>query len=155
LRTEILEEKLRDHDGEISTRLRRAAIVLYGRVESVQNVTSESPSLPSVGEAAPSWRIADLLVWRVLKGQPPSAPRVVFAYQRTQKWSEMPVFVPGQEGLWLLHSLGGADGENTAWRPPHVTDGFEAPAELDFHAPSALPRIHLLLQLLETPGRRP
>jgi hypothetical protein len=155
LREEILEEKLRQHDSELSTRLRQAEIVVYGRVESIEPFVPESPTAapPPIGEAALSWRIADLLVWRVLKGQPADAPRVVFPFPRTQKWSEVPLFVQGQEGIWLLHSLADRDLEAKTGRPPAVANGFEAPDELDFHAPGSLPRIQLLLQILQPQGR--
>ena len=151
MREEILAEKLRQQDDELSARLRHADAVVYGRVESVEPLVPESAaSAPQpIGEAAPSWRVADLLVWRVLKGQPAEGPRVVFPFPRTQKWSEMPVFVQGQEGIWLLHSLASRDREAMTGRPPAVANGFEAPDELDFHAPGLLPRIQLLLQVLQ------
>lgn len=156
MREEILQEKLRQHDSELLTRLRRAEAVVYGRVESIQPFVPESGAAAPqpVGEAAPSWRIADLLVWRVLKGRPAGEPRVVFPFPRTQKWSEVPLFVQGQEGIWLLHSLTAGDGGVRAGRPPAVANGFEAPDELDFHAPGSLPRIQLLLQILQSQRRR-
>lgn len=155
LREEILEEKLRQHDSELSARLRQAEIVVYGRVESTEPFAPESPTAapPPIGEAAPSWRIADLLVWRVLKGQPTDAPRVVFPFPRTQRWPEVPLFVQGQEGIWLLHPLADRDREARTGRPPAIANGFEAPDELDFHAPGSLPRIQLLLQILQPQGR--
>jgi hypothetical protein len=156
MREEILEEKLRQHDDELLTRLRRAEVVVYGRVESIESFLPESAvAAPQpLGEAAPSWRIADLLVWRVLKGQPQAGPRVVFPFPRTQRWPEVPLFVEGQEGIWLLHSLADRDPEVKAGQPPTVANGFEAPDELDFHAPGSLPRIQLLLQILQPQGRR-
>ena len=72
---------------------------------------------------------------------------MVFPFPRTHKWSEAPLFVQGQEGIWLLHSLATGDSAGTP-RPPAVTNGYQAPDELDFHAPSSLSRIHLLLQML-------
>jgi len=148
---EILQAKLRHDDGEVLSRLGRAELVVYGRAETVEAFVPESPGAtpPSLGEAAPSWRIADLLIWRILKGQPADHPRVVFPFPRTHKWSEAPLFVQGQEGIWLLHPLATGISERTP-APPAVANGFAAPDELDFYAPSSLSRIHLLLQMLRS-----
>jgi len=156
LREEILEQRLRRHDNELRTRLSLAEIVLYGRIESIQPYVpeSEAAAIPPIGEAAPSWRIADLLVWRALKGRPADAPRLLFLYPRTQKWSEMPLFVQGQEGIWLLHSPASGDTGASTFRPPAVTNSFQAPDELDFHAPGSIPRIQILLQMLGTQRSR-
>ena len=148
---EILEAKLRQDDSEVLSRLGRAEVVVYGRAESIEPFVPGSPAATPqpLGEAAPSWRIADLLVWRVLKGRPADHPRVVFPFPRTHKWSEAPLFVQGQEGIWLLHSVTNRESVPTPL-PPAVANGFEAPDDLDFHAPSSLSRIHLLLQLLRS-----
>lgn len=146
---EILAAKLRQDDSAVLAGLDRAELVVYGRVESIEAFVPESAEAAPqpLGEAAASWRIADLLVWRVLKGRPEEHPRVVFPFPRTHKWSEAPLFVQGQEGIWLLHPL--AVGESvSAPRPPAVANGFQAPDDLDFHAPGAVSRIHLLLQVL-------
>jgi len=156
MREQILEDKLRQQDSELLTRLRRAEIVVYGRVESIEPFVPESAATPlqAIGEAAPSWRIADLLVWRVLKGQPQTGPRVVFPFPRTQRWPEVPLFVEGQEGIWLLHPLAGRESTARAGQPPSLANGFEAPDELDFHAPASRRRIQLLLQILQPRGRK-
>lgn len=148
---EILEAKLRQDDSEVLSRLARSEVVVYGRAESITAFVPESAAAtpPPLGEAAPSWRIADLLVWRILKGRPADHPRVVFPFPRTHKWSEAPLFVPGQEGVWLLTPLG--SGESAMMpQPPSVANGYQAPDELDFHAPGSLSRIHLLLQMLRS-----
>jgi hypothetical protein len=154
MREQILEDKLHQQDSELVTRLGSAEVVVYGRVESIEPFVPESAATPlqPIGEAAPSWRIADLLVWRVLKGQPQTGPRVVFPFPRTQRWPEVPLFVEGQEGIWLLHSLADREPTVKAGQPPSVANGFEAPDELDFHAPGLRRRIQLLLQIIEPWG---
>ena len=115
---EILQAKLRQDDSEVLSRLGRAEAVVYGRAEAVEAFVPDSAEAtpPPLGEAAASWRIAELLVWRILKGRPADHPRVVFPFPRTHKWSEAPLFVQGQEGIWLLHSL--ARGNRRGLRGP-------------------------------------
>jgi hypothetical protein len=143
---EVLQAKLRQDDNEVLSRLGQAEVVVYGRAESIETFVPASP-LPALGEAALSWRIADLLVWRILKGRPTDHPRVVFPFPRTHKWSEAPLFIPGQEGIWLLHPLETGKSARSP-QPPAVTNGYQAPDDLDFYAPSSFSRIHLLLQML-------
>jgi hypothetical protein len=149
LRRQVFDERIRQMDDDLRARLAMAKLVVYGRVESSAPYSPESGSAgpPAVGEAAPSWRVANVLVWRFLKGSRPERPRVVFPYERTQKWSEVPLLIPESEGIWLLHELGHWRAQNPAWQPPLVIDGFEAPDPLDFQAPSAIDRLRLLLQL--------
>jgi hypothetical protein len=154
LRRAVLEEKLREQDRALGERLRRAALVIYGRVEEIEPVVTESTGVAEpLGEAAPGWRAAVLLVWRALKGRPVEEPRVVFPFPRTQKWSEVPLFVEGQEGVWVLQSAPDQTLAGGRVRVPSVPRGFTALDPLDFHAPGLLSRIELLLSSPEPPRR--
>jgi hypothetical protein len=147
LRAEVLEERLEQYDDRLRERLRLAELVVYGRIASVRPVAGEqaSDAEPPPGEAAPAWRVADLLVWRILKGQAAQSPRVVYPFPRTQRWADVPLFLEGQEGVWLLQPAG----RDELHRPPAVPGAYAALDSLDFHTPGALARIQLLLKTLE------
>jgi hypothetical protein len=145
----VLQEKLNALDATLVERLRGAELVVYGRVESVEPVATEAlAEAEPLGEAPPGWRAATLRVWRTLKGKPPEEPRVVYPFPRTQKWSEVPLFIAGQEGIWILRPV---TEEEVApgRRAPPVPDGFTAFNQLDFHAPGAMTRIRMLLAAAE------
>jgi hypothetical protein len=98
-----------------------------------------------VGEAVPGFRAAVLKVWRTLKGRPEEGPRVIFPFPRTQKWSEVPLFVEGEEGVWILQPSRGQTLGAGRVKVPDVPNGFTAFDPLDFHAPGLLGRIEALL----------
>lgn len=154
VRRVVLEAKLREQDEALAARLRLASLVLYGVVEAVDPVTDESgDAAEPLGEAALGFRAATLRVWRALKGRPAEAPRVVFPFPRTQKWSEVPLFLEGEEGVWLLHDLPGQALAGGRVRLPSVANGFTALDPLDFHAPGVLARLEVMLALPESsPG---
>jgi hypothetical protein len=155
--SEVIGQKLQERDAALEARLREATLVIYGRVEEIEEVSAESAEEPEpLGEAKYGWRAARLLVWRALKGQPPVHPRVVFPFPRTQKWSEVPLFIKGQEGVWLLQPIGAESLAAGKRHPPSVPDGFTAFDELDFQAAGLVDRIRLLLDLgaLERTAKR-
>ena len=146
LRADILGERLEQHDDRLRERLRLAEVVLYGRVASVTSLSPEAAgSEPPAGEAGPAWRVAELLPWRFVKGQASQPPRVLYPFPRTQRWPDVPLFLEGQEGVWLLQPAGRTE----VHRPPEVADAFAALDPLDFHAPGALARIQLLQKTLD------
>ena len=146
LRRAVLDERLRDIDDALAERLRAAASVIYGVVLRVEPIEAETAgSGEPVGEAAPRFRAAVLKPWRTLKGRPDEEPRVVFPFPRTQKWSEVPLFVEGMEGVWILQPVAGgtlAAGKVTL---PDLPNAYTALDPLDFHAPGLLGRIEVLL----------
>ena len=146
----VIEEKLDEYDAALEERLRQATLVIYGRVEAIEEVQSEAvgESQP-LGEAKEGWRAARLLVWRALKGEPPAHPRVVFPFPRTQKWPDVPLFIQGQEGIWILRPVGEETLGAGKRRPPSVPDGFTGFDELDFQAPGLSARVQLLLNVGE------
>jgi hypothetical protein len=150
LRSAVLEEKLRDQDEVLAERLRLADTVIYGVVRHVEPLTPEAVGpAEAVGEALPGFRAAVLKVWRTLKGSPDEEPRVVFPFPRTQKWSEVPLFVEGEEGVWILQTARGQTLGAGKVTLPDIPNGFTALDPLDFHAPGLLARIEVLLAVAQ------
>ena len=146
VRRALLDEKLRQFDESLAERLRLADAVVYGVVLRIESVAPEAAGRPeTVGEAAPSFRAAVLKAWRTLKGRADEETRVVFPFPRTQKWSEVPLFVEGEEGVWILQAAGGQTLAAGKVKVPDVPGGFTALDPLDFHAPGLLGRIEILL----------
>ena len=149
LRREVLDAKLRDLDEAMAERLRIAATVIYGvvlRIEPVGAAETGRAAEP-VGEAEPGFRAAVLRPWRTLKGRPDDEPRVIFPFPRTQKWSEVPLFVEGMEGVWILQDPGGGTLAAGKVDVPDLPNAFTALDPLDFHAPGLLARIEVLLAI--------
>lgn len=149
VRRALLDEKLRQFDEALEERLRLAVTVIYGVVLRVESVVPDAASAETLGEAAPGFRAAELKAWRTLKGRPDEAPRVVFPFPRTQKWSEVPLFVEGEEGVWILQAARGQRLAAGKVKVPDVTGGCTALDPLDFHAPGLLGRIEVLLAASE------
>jgi hypothetical protein len=150
VRRELLDEKLRKFDEALEERLRLASTVVYGVVLRVESVTPEAEGpAETLGEAAPGFRAAELRAWRTLKGRPDEEPRVIFPFPRTQKWSEVPLFVEGEEGVWILQAARGQTLAAGSVKVPDVPGGFTALDPLDFQAPGLLGRIELLLAASE------
>ena len=146
VRRALLDEKLQQFDEALTERLREADVVLYGVVLRIEAVTPEAAGRPeTVGEAAPGFRAAVLKPWRTLQGRADEEPRVVFPFPRTQKWSEVPLFVEGVEGVWILQGAGGQTLAAGKVKVPDVPGGFTALDPLDFHAPGLIGRLELLL----------
>ena len=146
LRRVVLEEKLRELDDTLAERLRLAATVIYGVVLRIEPIELETGgSAEPVGEAAPRFRAAVLKPWRTLKGSPGEEPRVIFPFPRTQKWSEVPLFVEGMEGVWILQPAGSGTLAAGKVKVPDLPDAFTALDPLDFHAPGLLGRLEVLL----------
>lgn len=150
VRGALLDEKLRQFDEALEERLRLASTVVYGVVLRVESVTPEARGpAETVGEAAPGFRAAVVRAWRTLKGRPDEEPRVIFPFPRTQKWSEVPLFVEGEEGVWILQAARGQTLAAGSIKVPDVPGGFTALDPLDFQAPGLLGRIELLLAASE------
>jgi len=143
LRRAVLDERLNDLDEAQAERLRLATVVVYGVVARIESISAEAAE--PVGEAVPGFRAAVLKVWRMLKGTPDEDPRVIFPFPRTQKWSEVPVFVEGIEGVWILQPASGQDLGPGRPRVPAVANAFTALDPLDFHTPGMLARLEALL----------
>jgi hypothetical protein len=154
LRRAVLEEKLTDLDEAQAERLRLAAAVVYGVVQRIEPVSPTDTAGPAeaVGEAVPGFRAAVLKVWRMLKGRPDEEPRIIFPFPRTQKWSEVPLFVEGEEGVWILQPARGQTLGAGKVKVPDVPNAFTALDPLDFHTPGLLSRIETLLAAAEPPA---
>lgn len=147
LRRAIADEKLREQDVALAARLEAAAAVVYGVVLGIEQIDAEAAGAPEPhGEAKPGWRAARLKVWRTLKGDAGEGePRVVFPFPRTQKWSEVPLFVEGVEGIWILQPASGQTIAAGKVAVPAAAGGFTALDPLDFQAPGLIARIDALL----------
>src|SRR4051794_19272534 len=142
LRTTVIDERLRAIDETQAERLRRATSVVYGVVRRIEPAMPEGAGLSeAVGEADPRFRAAVLNVWRTLKGAHDAEPRVIFPFPRTQKWSEVPLFVEGVEGVWILQPARGQSIGAGKVKVPDIPNGFTALDPLDFHTPGMLGRI--------------
>ncbi|HEV2815143.1 MAG TPA: hypothetical protein VGW10_17950 [Solirubrobacteraceae bacterium] len=136
MREQVVAEKRDEHDADLVERLRQAELVVYGQVASVEQPQVEG----NVG-----WMAAELLVWRILKGEPPPQTRVVFPSPRTHRFRDAPQFLEGQEGVWILHAIDRARRDLGRKGPPRLRGAFTALDELDFHSPAAGRRLRLLL----------
>jgi hypothetical protein len=146
LRRAVIEERLRYLDEALAERLRLATSVIYGVVRRIEAAVPEGAGpVEAVGEADPRFRAAVLKVWRTFKGSPDAEPHVIFPFPRTQKWSEVPLFVEGVEGVWILQPARGQTIGAGKVKVPDIPKGFTALHPLDFHAPAMLGRIELLL----------
>jgi hypothetical protein len=155
LRRVVLEEKLTELDEAQAERLRLAEAVVYGVVQRIEPVSmARAGRAEAVGEAELSFRAAVLKVWRMLKGRPEEEPRVIFPFPRTQKWSEVPLFVEGVEGVWILQPARGQTLGPGAVKVPDVPNGFTALDPLDFHAPGMLGRIETVLAAADSQTSR-
>jgi hypothetical protein len=144
LRRAVLDERLDDLDEAQTERLRLAEAVVYGVVQRIEPIAAEGEAA-AVGEAIPGFRAAVLKVWRMLKGAPDEEPRVIFPFPRTQKWSEVPVFVEGMEGVWILQPASGQTVGAGKVKVPAAPNAFTALDPLDFHSPGMLARLETLL----------
>jgi hypothetical protein len=153
LRRAVLDERLNDLDEAQTERLRLADAVVYGVVQRIESISPESAdgAAEPVGEALPGFRAAVLKVWRMLKGRPDEDPRVIFPFPRTQKWSEVPLFVEGMEGVWILQAASGQTLGAGKVIVPALPTAFTALDPLDFHSPGMLARLATLLASTESP----
>jgi hypothetical protein len=153
VRRALLDEKLRHFDEALEERLRLAITVIYGVVLRVESVTPDARApAETLGEAAPGFRAAELRAWRTLKGRPGEEARVIYPFPRTQKWPEVPLFVEGEEGVWILQAARGQTLVAGKVKVPDVPGGFTALDPLDFQAPGLLGRIETLLAASEAEG---
>jgi hypothetical protein len=150
VREALLNEKLRHFDEALEDRLRLSSTIVYGVVLRVEPIPPEARGpADTLGEAAPGFRAAVLKAWRTLKGRPDEEPHVIFPFPRTQKWSEVPLFVEGEEGVWILQAARGQTLAAGSVKVPDVAGGFTALDPLDFQAPGLLGRIEVLLAASE------
>lgn len=133
---EVVAEKRDQYDADLIKRLQAADLVVYAKVTAVG---------PLATGDVPGWLVAELLVWRILKGDPPSPTRVLFPFPRSQKFRDAPQFVEGQEGVWILHAIDRVRRDLGRIAPPKLKGAFAALDELDVHSPAGGRLIRLLL----------
>jgi hypothetical protein len=172
LRAELIAERLRQLDAEITDRIWRADAIVSGRVLATYPA-EDTDGLPGVIDGVHWWN-AELWVASVEKGAPPEDRRIWFPEGGDPEWSGLPKAYPEQTGVWLLHPLPDAsrvpirgvpspdmsspaparpDRPNTARKETgdDVDDYMLRPRRLaaldplDFHADSDLARIRTLI----------
>jgi hypothetical protein len=173
IRAALIDERLRQFEAEVAERVRRAEVIVSGRVLATYRA-EETEGLPGVIDGVEWWN-AELWIASVEKGAPPEDQRIWFPEGGEPEWSIVPKAYPGQTGVWLLRQLMPAthvpapgvpspdapspDPSLPRGRTPAQTqtEGADALAllprrlaaldPLDYHADSDLPRIRTLLWL--------
>jgi hypothetical protein len=149
LRQSIAGERLLQHDEQVEGRIRRAVLVVSGKVTST--FRTKAADLPGRDEGVEWWEAA-LFVASVEKGRPPADLHIFFPVGGDREWGPVPKFCSGQTGVWLLGPVSEPDAEQPkpASRGRKKQDSrsekrLMALDQLDYHASSALPRIRALL----------
>jgi hypothetical protein len=149
LRQSAIEERLLEHDAQLEARIRRAELVISGRVLST--FRTDRRDLPGIDERI-EWWMAEMWIGTVEKGTPPKQLHIFYPIGGDREWGPVPKCYPGQIGVWLLGPVsepdaverkrerrGKKDKENGR------EDKLMALDPLDYQAISALPRIQTLL----------
>lgn len=104
VRREVDRVRSLEADEDLSERLRRAAVVLVGRVGDIREAEREEEDF---GEHAASWALAQLEVEGTLKGR--EARVVYFAQDADFFWGSAPKLRAGEDGIFLLQPYRGRD----------------------------------------------
>lgn len=140
LRKQIAEAGRNIPDDALRVRLRRANLVIVGRV--VATGEAEPPRRLPITEHAPDWSEAIVEVEQVEKGKPPKdRVTVLFPKSVDEMWIESPKFERGQEGIWILQR----NQQERGW-PLMRVPGLTALDPLDFRPKTELHRIRTLLK---------
>jgi hypothetical protein len=135
-------------DALARDRVNRGNLVVRGRVADVRppGGAAEGVAAGRPGEAAPvsehdpAWMEAVVAVDETLKGSPPEGETVVaFPSSMDVAWAHVPKFVPGQEGVFILHRA--EDVPQLAAAPGR----FLAPTRGDVLAPDQTERVKGLI----------
>jgi hypothetical protein len=136
----IGEADRRDADDQVTERLRRAEMVVTGRVRETHPLQREQSG--PVSEHDPEWWEATLEVSSTEKGEPPSGQllTVLFPNSTDEFWIDSPKLTPGMEAIFVLQRDQAEKGF-----PVLRVAGLTALLPLDVHPLEALPRIQSLL----------
>ena len=152
LRQSIAGERLLEHDEQVEERIRRALLIVSGKITST--FRSKQPGLPGRDEGVEWWEAA-LFVASVEKGRPPADLHIFFPVGGDREWGPVPKFCSGQTGVWLLGPVSEPDveqpkpaGRGKKKRESRSEERLMALDQLDYHASSALPRIRALVAKL-------
>lgn len=126
-------------DEQVTERLRRADVVVTGRVRETHPLQREQPGPAS--EHDPEWWEATLEVSSTDKGQPPGEQlTVLFPSSTDEFWMDSPKLAPGMEAVFVLQQ-----NQTEKGFPVHRVTGLTALHPLDVHPTESLPRVRALL----------
>ena len=149
LRPAVIDERLREHDAQLEARIRRAELIISGRV--ISTFRTAHKDLPGMDEGI-EWREAEMWVGTVEKGRPPKHLHIFYPVGGDREWGPVPKCHPDQIGVWLLGPVSEPDtaerkqGRLGKKRKESAREGkLMALDPLDYQAISVLPRVQALL----------
>jgi hypothetical protein len=148
LRRRVVDERLEAQHELLEARVRRALLIISGRVEAT--FRTKQTGLPGEDEGTEWWE-ADMWVGSVEKGTPPPNLTIFFPVGGDREWGPVPKAHPGQDGVWLLGPVSEPDSEEG--KEPTSTERGEflmALDPLDYQAISALSHVQELLRRAES-----
>ncbi|HXU31868.1 MAG TPA: hypothetical protein VN851_14950 [Thermoanaerobaculia bacterium] len=104
VRREVGRVRSLEADEDLSARLTRAAVVVFGRVGDVRETERSEEDF---GEHAASWALAKLEIEGTLKGR--ETHGVYFAQDTDFFWGSTPKLSAGEDGIFLLQPYRGRD----------------------------------------------
>jgi hypothetical protein len=150
LRHSTIDERLREQDAQLEARIRRADLIISGRVLSTYR--TERKDLPGMDEGVEWWE-AEMWVGTVEKGTPPKDLLIFYPVGGDREWGPVPKCLPGQNGIWLLGPV--SEPDQVERKPERRGKKAQKKAQeeklmaldpLDYQAISALPRVQDLLR---------
>jgi hypothetical protein len=150
LRQRVIDERLEAHHAQLEARIRRAELIISGRVLST--FRTDRKDLPGLDEGIEWWE-AEMWVGTVEKGIPPKGLHIFYPVGGDREWGPVPKCFPGQIGVWLLGPVSEPDApeskpERRGRKPKKDAreDKVMALDPLDYQAISSLPHIQDLLR---------
>jgi hypothetical protein len=149
LRREVIDERLEAQHELLEARIRRAELIISGRVEAT--FRTRHTGLPGEVEGTEWWE-AEMWIRSVEKGVPPPRLTIFFPVGGDREWGPVPKAQPGQDGVWLLGPVSEPDSDSDEGKEPHATrrDFLMALDPLDYQSISALPHVQELLRRTQT-----
>jgi hypothetical protein len=150
LRQRVIDERLETHHARLEARIRRAVLIISGRV--LTTFRTERRGLPGTDEGIEWWE-AEMWVGTVEKGTPPKRLNIFYPIGGDREWGPVPKGHPGQIGVWLLGPVSEPDADEQepkrrgkrAQKAPQ-DQLLMALDPLDYQAISALPHVRELLR---------
>jgi hypothetical protein len=152
IREGAISELIRQLDEEIKERIRKAKLIISGRVISTYRAEGIS-DFPGIDEGVEWWQ-AEMWIKTVEKGMPPEDLRIYFPIGGEINLTDCPKCYPGQEGVWILTPVPKQERADIKTRFTRNTKRSEeeplmARKPIDYHAISALQRIQSLMWSME------
>ncbi len=147
LRAQIADTARRLEDRDLKARIRTASVIVAGTVAAIRPAAQLMAGLPVI-RRDPFLHEALIQADSIEKGKPRQTEiTAYFANSAERRWVDVPKFVAGQRGVWLLHKTRLGEvvrlrGTGTAITRREV---YTAPNALDLQAPEQLDRIRRLL----------